>query len=299
MAKAGQPEIESFFNQLQSLSSIVPNLGPGKNEKLKTVSDGLDRLVRDINGVLGYASDGLSAGPGMIADNRASLRDMAGPISDGPLTPKTQALLVFYPTLIQQLSQSSDDVVKGMNRGRASVAMGGDAVHLLSDFFNSASAMKLDKTGDVSAADWLRVQATLTAALTAWDNANAMAASGSDLIYAAQTRGLSSQLTLLDILSSPRRYADYQRALAYRFPGVSTPDYRTVVREGIAVGELGCDAWLAFETKQSVAAVIQHSYATGTLCPDLALQQHLPGESMEIAEGLLYSAYTSKPEAVK
>jgi Zn-dependent protease with chaperone function len=300
-AKSGRPELESFFNRLQSLTSTVPNFpDPNKNAKnLKTAVDGLDRLVRDVNGVLGYASDTLSTGPGFIVDNRATLRDLASRIDDGRPTPKTRALLVYYPTLTVQLTRSSDDVVRGMNRARAAVAMGSDAAHVLADFFNAANVIKMDKTGDISAADWPQVQAALNKALDAWDRVSAMAASGSDFVYAAQTRGLSTQLTLLDLLSSRQRYAAFQRALAYRFPGVATPDYGSIVDQGITPGELGCAAWLSFETKRPVSSVIQQSRTSDTACPDLALQHHLMAESMEIAVGLLYSGYTSKPQTVK
>lgn len=300
-AKSGDPEIETFFNQLESLSSLVPNLGtPGKNAKnLARTVNGMDQLVRDINGVLGDASDALSTGPGLIVDNRSALRDMAGAISGGTLTPKTQALLPYYPFLTAQLEQSSDEVVRGMVRARASVAMGASAVRLLSNFFNSASAMKMDKSGDVAAADWPKVQSDLDAALPVWDGAAAMAATGSDLVYAAQTRQLSARLTLMDLFSSPQRFNAFRRALAFRFPGVAIPEYRSVAEQDVTPGELGCAAWLAFETKQSASQVIARTRASDASCPDLALQQRLPGESMEIAEGLLYSDYVTKPQPLK
>jgi len=297
-AKSGQPELEALFNQLQSLSSTVPDVeSVGANQpNLKKVSAAVDHLVRGINGVLGDGSDVLSTSSGLIADNRSTLRDMATPLSEGNLTPKTQALLAYYASLSVQLARSSDDVLEGMQRARAAVAMGAQSVHLVTAFFQSANAAQRTKNGDISDKDMPAVQAAMDAALGAWDGASDMAATGSDLMYAAQTRALSAQITLLDLLSSPSRYAAYQSALRFRFPGVNVPSYATVSQWGVSSGELGCSAWLAFETKQPLSSVISHDRSSDDACPDVALQQHMYAESMEIAEGLLYSDYTNKPQ---
>jgi len=299
-AKSGNPEIESLFNQLEGLVSTVPDVSGSDGKKnLKVVSDAVDRLTRDINGVLGYASDAFSTGPDLIVDGKATLRDMAAPLGETTLTPKTQALIPYYPAVTAQLARSSDDIVRALQRERAAISMGAARVHLLSDFFNSANAAKRDRSGEISAESMPAVQAAMAAAVGAWDQAGAMAASGSGLMYAAQARGLSAHLTLLDLMSSPDRYAAYQRALAYRFPGVQIPDYRAAAQSGVAPGELACSAWLAFETKQPMSAMLELSRSSDTPCPDEALQRHLFAESMEIAVGLLYADYTNKPQPIK
>jgi len=299
-AKSGNPEIETFFNQLEGLASTVPDVSGSDNKKnLKAVSDAVDHLTRDINGVLGYASDAFSTGPDLIVDNKGTLRDMATPLGEGTLSPKTQALIPYYPSMTAELERSSDDIVRALQRERAAIAMGAASVHLLTDFFNTVNAAKRERSGEISANSMPAVQAAMDAVLAAWDQADAMASGGSDLTYAAQARGLSAHLTLLDLTSSPDRYAAYRRALAYRFPGVQIPDYRAAVQSGVAPGELGCAAWLAFETKQPMTAVLERSRESDTPCPDEALQRHVFAESMEIAVGLLYADYTNKPQQIK
>jgi hypothetical protein len=86
--------------------------------------------------------------------------------------------------------------------------------------------------------------------------------------------------------------------MAYRFPGVPVPDYQTVLRSGITPGELGCDAWISFETKTPVAELMRAERANGSSCADLALRRGLFAESMEIAVGLLYEDYIDVPEKV-
>jgi len=132
--------------------------------------------------------------------------------------------------------------------------------------------------------------------LTAWDAAEGTAQHASDLMYSGQTTTLSTNITLLDLFSSQDRYSAYARAIAYRFPGVTLPDYDTVQRFGTLPGELGCDAWISYETKQSVVQLMREEQAAGSSCADIVVDQHLFGESMEIAEGLLYEDYIEVPE---
>lgn len=86
--------------------------------------------------------------------------------------------------------------------------------------------------------------------------------------------------------------------MQFRFPGVQMPEYDTVLRSGITPGELGCDAWLSYETKEQMAQLMRTEHDGGLSCADLALQRNLMSESMEIAEGLLYEDYIEVPENV-
>jgi hypothetical protein len=87
-----------------------------------------------------------------------------------------------------------------------------------------------------------------------------MAVRAADLTYGAQTRTLSANITLLDLYSSSERYAAYRKAMQFRFAGVQMPDYDAVLRSGVTPGELGCDAWLSYETKESRVDVCPHAH---------------------------------------
>ncbi|MBC5824477.1 MAG: M48 family metalloprotease [Candidatus Eremiobacteraeota bacterium] len=295
-SKSARQEIETFFSQLSALSSGVPNLGQPKKKgnNLSLAVEGLNRLARDINGTLDMSSDVASTSTGLIADNGATLKAMAEPLRDGRLTPKNRALLAYYPTTVTRLGLASDGLVRSLDHARAAISMGADSVHLLSDFLNILNSIDT-MSGDISPAQMPKVRDVLGKAAAGWDAAAAMALKASNEMYAGQTENLSAQITLLDLLSAPQRYDAYRRALAYRFPGVQTPDYATTLRLGITPGEIGCSAWLAYETKQRESDVIAASRADGSSCTDLALRRGLYGESMEIAEGLLYQDYIDKP----
>jgi len=126
-----------------------------------------------------------------------------------------------------------------------------------------------------------------------------LARQASDEMYAAQSRSLSVQITLNDLESSPDRYAAYQRALEYRFPGVKIPDYQAALASGLPPGELGCAAWYSYESKKPLSDVLATERNTGQSAVDLAREDGLFGESLEIAAGLLLQDYIEKPSDLK
>ncbi|MDQ6781683.1 MAG: M48 family metalloprotease [Candidatus Eremiobacteraeota bacterium] len=298
-SKAAAQDIESLFNALEAQSNSIPNLGSPKKKgnNLSQAVDGLNRITRAINGTLDFSSDALHQAPKLAAENQGPLKDMADTISEGPPTAKTRALLPLYPSLVTALAGSSDQLVQGVDQARAAISMGSDALQTLKDFL--AALNGLDTTsGDITSKDMPKVQAAMDHAVSAWEAASTAAADAANLVYAAQTTTLSVQVTLLDLYSSRERYAAFQRALAYRFPGVQTPDYAAVLRSGVAPGELSCNAWLSYETKTPVSQWLQTERRSGLPCTQQALDRHLLGESMEIAEGLIYQNYIQEPAKV-
>ncbi len=296
-AKSARREIENFFSQLQSLSQTVANLGRPKKKgnNLSVALEGLNRLTRDINGTLDLTSDVAGTSVGLLAENEATIKSMADPLRDGPLTPRTEALLPFYPFMAADITRSSDALVRSVDDSRAAVGMGSEAVHVFADYLNILGAQDTT-SGDISASEMPQVRAALDRAVSAWDATQARAMQSSNEMYGAQTRNLSTEISLLDLTSSAQRYDAYRRAINHRFPGVEAPDYQTTVRLGLLPGEVGCDAWLAYDSKAPIADVIAQTRADGTSCVDLALKRHLFSESMEIAEGLLYENYIDKPQ---
>ena len=297
-AKSGRQEIEAFYNQVRTLASGVPNLPDPKKQgnNLSVAENGLDQLARDLTSVVDLSSDAFGSALGMLEDNRAVLREMSGPLRNQQPTPRTQALLRHYPFLAAELTESSDKIVRAVARSRAALAMGSDAVHLLTDFIAALGRVDASK-GDIDAKEMPALKSALEAAVKAWDDAAAMAADASDYLYAGQTKTLSSHITLLDLPSSSQRYAAFARALAFRFPGVSVPDYAATERSGETAGQIACFAWLSYETKEPVPSLIRSAQPGSGSCPDLALSRHLSAESVEIAEGLIYEDYIDKPQS--
>jgi hypothetical protein len=297
--KSGRQDLASFFNQLQSLSNAVPNVGEPKKEgnNLSLAIAGLDHITRDINGTLDLTSDVQGGAPGLLDDNLTLLREMAGPLRDAQPSAKTLAQLPYYGALIASVGTSSNELVRSTDHARAAVSMGEDSVRSLNDYLVALNAIDTTK-GDIEAKDMPKIQAAMDKAVAAWDAVLAMAQRSQDGTYAAQTRGLSAQVTLLDMTSSRTRYAAYARALNFRFPGVALPDYDTLLSLGVPAGEVACAAWLGYETKRPAADLIREAQASGRTCVDLTLDKQLMAESMEIAVGLVYQDYIDKPHKI-
>ena len=299
-AKSGGQDVETFVGQLQTLSNAAPNLGEPKKKgnNLSVAVDGLNKLTRDINGTIDLTSDVMGTAPGLIDDTRSTLKALTDPFRDGPLTPKYRALLPWYPSMTNGLRQSADDLLDSIDRSRAAISTSQESVHLAADYF--AALNRLDTTsGDISAKDMPAVQAAMNAALAAWDRASLLAMQASNEMYAAQSRSLSTQITLNDLESSPDRYAAYARAVSYRFPGVQVPDYQAALASGLTTGELGALAWYAYETKKPMAQLIALERNTGASAVDMARDDGLFAESLEVAEGLLLQNYVEKPSDLK
>jgi hypothetical protein len=255
-------------------------------------------MVQDINGTLDLSSDVMSTAPGLIDDNLRMLHELAGPLRDVAPPPATQSVMPYYPAIAAALTTSSDELVRAIDRARGAVTSAADGVKVIKDYFILLD--QIDTTsGDIKDADMPRVRAAMDKAQSAWDQIKAAALLADDEVYAAQSRWLSAHLSLLDLTSSPQRYADYQRAMTFRFPGVVTPDYAAAQRSAVPAGEIGCLAWLSYETKQPVDQLLGQEQASGESCEDMALAKGLLTESMEIGVGLLYYDYIDKPHTPK
>jgi hypothetical protein len=114
-------------------------------------------------------------------------------------------------------------------------------------------------------------------------------------MYAAQTATLSTQLSMLDLFSSPERYEAFRQAIAFRFPGVVAPPYAQALALDVPAGELGCDAWLAFEQNRPLQTVASAMPSSGSPCIAATLTGNYSVESLEIAEGLLFEDYDDTP----
>ena len=298
-ANTGGREIENYVNQLESLSSGAPNLGQPskKGNNLSFAVDGLNRLTRDINGTIDLTSDVMGTAPGLIDDTRSTLKSLADPLRTGGSMAKYRAAAQWYPSMTAQLSQSADDLLDCVDRARAAISTSEDSIRVASAYF--AALNKLDTSkGDIADKDMPAVKSSLAAALSAWDASFAAASKASNEMYAAQTRSLSAQVTMLDLLSSQARYDTYRKALAYRFPGVDIPEYATVMASGVSAGDLGSDAWYAYETKRPLSSLLAAERSSGESAVEHARADGLFAESMEIAEGLLLEDYTETPPAL-
>ncbi|MDQ6780639.1 MAG: M48 family metalloprotease [Candidatus Eremiobacteraeota bacterium] len=298
--RTGQAE---FDNLVQQVNKLGPQLQAMPRGPRVTNSAGIatpvSHLTRDITGSLDLLADTMSSAPGLIGPNTDVLREMVGPLTEpAPLTPKYQALLAYYPSLISSVQDSTRALNDSVQASRDAIAQALIAVEISKNTLGPPP-------GPANGNDRPNAMSTqpppvdARAAISAWDKVYTAAQHATDMMYAAQTAGLSAEITLLDVLSSPERYAAYRQALIYRFPGQQPPTYSQAVKLGIPPGDLACAAWLAVDTHSPTSAVLAEMKQSGQSCEQLALSHHLLAESMEIAVGLVYENYIDHPQAVK
>ena len=292
--------IDTFAQTLQGGGQAPGGGGPAPGPSASPAGGGPARprpenpmahLTRDISATVNLIGDAISVAPGLVTPNADALREMAGPLDDpAPLTPKFQALLPYYPFMTASLNESTQQVLDGIAQSREAIAQAQIALQMS----EGALAPRVQPGGGGGQGPPY-APPDLSGPIAAWDAALAKARHASDLVYAAQTSALSAEITLLDVLSSPERYADFRKALLYRFPGEVPPSYAAASESGIPPGELVCASWYAFETHVSINDVMAAMRTENRSCEQMALSNDLLTESMEIAEGLVYEDYVNVP----
>jgi hypothetical protein len=255
-------------------------------------------LGRLVDGTLQYISDVIQTAPGLVDPNVIALREMAQPLEEeAPLTPKYQALLRYYPAMLTDLSDSTDGLVASLQMSRDAIAQATVAVNATRDAFSAtqAAAQAQSRSGSVGPPAPL-APPNLRPALDAWTAAFNAAQRADNRMYAAQAATLSTEITLLDVQSSPERYEAYRSALAFRFPGVDIPDYKMAQATGVRPGEITCAAWMAMDTGQPMAAVLNQLRDSSRSCVASAYDRAMLAESLEIAIGLVYENYIDTPQ---
>jgi len=294
---SGLQDLNSVEDQLQRLSSVAGDLGGGGSSNAGPPPI-VATLNRDLSAVGNLTSDVLGTAAGLVAGNKDALHDMAAPFQDPqPLTPMNASLLPYYPVMTANLVSSSAALADSVAVSRAALAQ------LQSTLMSMQAATPTNSDygpgGEPAASPGphhaQRIPPIILQLAAAAAAAHASASHASDEMYAAQTAQLSSQLTMLDLFSSPERYAAYRAAVAYRLPGIELPAYSAAAASGVAPGDLGCAAWYSFETQTPINSTIDTLRSAGASCATLALDHHLLAESMEIAEGLLYENYIETP----
>jgi predicted Zn-dependent protease len=271
----------------------VPNgMPPGGMRQSDMVT--LGRLV---DGTLQYLGDVIGTAPGLVDGNITALREMAQPLEDAaPLTPKYQALLRYYPAMTTDLSDSTDGLIASVQMSRDAIAQALVATADLRDALQASQVAAVAQSRSGAAAMGPVAPPNLRPAIDAWQAALAAAQRADSRMYAAQAATLSTEITLMDVQSSPERYEAYQRALAYRFPGIDIPDYKTSLALHMRPGEIACATWMAFDTAQPIETVLGEFTNSNTSCVATAYDRNLMAESMEIAIGLVYEDYIDTPQ---
>jgi Zn-dependent protease with chaperone function len=296
-AEAGLQDLTAVEQQLQHLSNVAGSFNAA-GSSYASPPPVLTTLNRDLSAVGNLTSDVLGSAPGLVAGNKDALHDMAAPFQDPqPLTPMNASLLPYFPVMTANLTSSTAALADSIAVSKAALAQLESALIGMqaSAPTNADYGPNGQPTATPGPQHGPRVPPYLMQLAAAAAAAHATASRASEEMYAAQTVQLSTELTMLDLLSSPERYDAFRAAVSYRLPGVTLPAFSAAVASGVPPGDLGCAAWYSFETQTSMNSGVDALRSAGASCSRLALDHHLYAESMEIAEGLLYENYVETP----
>ena len=305
-ARLGAGELQNLEDQLNRVSAAMANQQPqGQQQAGPSPTNGpaaaaqnaMARLDADISGSIALIDDVFQTAPGLFGPNQDTLREMSEPLDDvAPLTPKYEALLAYYPAMTAGLNRSNSQILDSIAQARSAIDQGLTATQMLTDMVNATPPPTSSGHGFAGAGPRLP---NIQPVLGAWEDARVKAQHASDEMYAAQAMDLSAEITLFDVQSSPERYAAFSQALSARFLDETPPTYAQAAKLGIPPGEIVCGMWYAYDTHEPVESVLENFKSQQLSCEDTALSRHLMGESLEIAEGLVYQDYTDLPEPVK
>jgi Zn-dependent protease with chaperone function len=308
-ARNGLAEVDDLAARLQRISngdtsgasgggSSPPPGGKGKSPNLHSITGALERIARDMTATIEFDGDVFGTAAGLIGANRETLREMDDLVADPQLTPKSQTLLTYYPSLLANMMKSNKGLQGSMDASKASVDRAGNEAQAVSAVMG-LTKMVDPVSGDIPDGKMPAAKAIVDHAVSTWDDLAKSAEAADNQMYAAQARNLSAEISLLDLYSAPERYAAYTKALAYRFNGVAIPDYAAATKSGFLPGDVACAAWVSFETKEPALDVLRDVRAAGGSCEDYVVGKRMMGLSLEIASGLVYENYIDEPQKAK
>ncbi len=303
---AGIAQLRNLQSRLNSSQAIAAQASESRPQPVRSgggnrhpTDDPVVALNRDLNDIGNLTGDVFSSAGGLVDAERQPISDMLAPLGDAePLTPKYAALMASYPAITRDFQSATAELIDAVVKSSTAIAAVDSGLDELNATYSVEANQSQGQSGASDPHHGSRIRAAMSRFAARVAAARTIAQAASTEMYAAQTVGLSAQLSMLDLLSSPERFEAYRQALGYRFPGVRPPAYGEAQTLGLPAGDLGCAAWLAFETAKPLSEVATSLRRTNRSCEMVAVDHGLSAESMEIAEGLLLEDYDEAPSAL-
>ena len=290
-------ETQQFQEKIDALAYEVPDLSqvnarPGS--RLEGVIFDLEHLSKDLNLVISKSEFISFDGIGMSKDITGTLNEMDAPLREKTMTQQAQLQLPFYNGLIGQLTTASNDLVNSVNASRGALAIAWQAAPKLDAYFHALSRAALDFGGDLSPNTAAQLKPLAAAAIAQLDMAADAMEKAHALYFAAQSRQVHAQITMLGLNYPQARYASLAKAIHARL-GIDAPTYAEAHDLGMSPGDVAVASWLAAEERVPVTTVINEQRQANKPYLDLALSKKYAPESLEVTLGLWFEGYAEKP----
>jgi Zn-dependent protease with chaperone function len=295
--KLQRHDTDQFSAKIDALAYEVPDLSqvnvrPGS--RLEGVIFDLEHMSKDLNLIISKSQFIALNGLGMSKDIVGTLNLMEAPLREKNLNPQAQIELPYYPVLINQLNTSTNDLLSSVNASRGAVALGWQAAPMLDTYFRKLSRASLDFGGDLSPNTAAELKPLAAAALVQLDKAADAMEKAHSLYFAAQSRQVQAQITMLGVNFPEARYTSLAKAIHARL-GIDAPTYAESHNLGMAPGDVAVASWLAAEERVPVTTVINEQRQANKPFIDLALSKSFAPESLEVTLGLWFEGYAEKP----
>jgi len=306
---SGRDQLKILSNRIADIGYEVPQwlgqIQPKPNSRmdvvlrnLNTMSRSLDTALQDAQSTIGgVGSLERNKQAGELKENSNTLDDMNAPLKLDAPPPVALATFAYYPRMLNEIQNSNADLLRAVDAGRASLALLdvglGDLDRLLREF----QRVSLNPFGgDLSPADYARIEPIMTTALNSLNKAAVAASQAQQLYMMARSRTLIVKITDLGITQSADRYSTLQHALDLRFHNAASLDYDTLIKDDLSPGEATAAAIVAADTNTTPEAIIGESQATHRSIVDIANARQMHAEALEIFAGLIWLDYTDDPE---
>jgi beta-barrel assembly-enhancing protease len=296
--KAIDTRISSLQYELPDLSRI--NIRRGSRieavvKNLTLISRSLDSALQDAGAPIGgVGSLEKNKESGILKEGADIYAEMLAPFASSPIPADSLAILPSYPSMISELSLADSDMLRSVDAARASLTMLDQSIGGLDEFLKQLDQVQMGYSGDISESTYTALQPVMSKSVADFNSAATAASQSAQLYNMARARQISTRITLLGLGTSPQRYSTLQSALQQRF-GMSGVDYRTMLRDGLAPGDVTIATILAADIKSTPEAIIAEAKSSGQTMIDVANAHGMHAWPLEIFVGLVYLDYTDNP----
>ena len=303
---SGRDQLKAISARLQNLTYSVPDFSRvqvRKGGRLEAVIKNLTGMSRSVDTVQAHATEAiLGVGSleknkegGLLKENATIYAEMAAPLKLSPVPPQSLATLADYPRTIATLQSADADMLRGVDAGRASLAMMDAGLGDLDVFLRTLAHLQYDISGEISTGDYNSLLPLMTKATDSLNKAAVAASQSSQLFNMARSRQLEAHITLLGVQGSSDRYATLQKALNVRFHNEGVA-FDEMLKSDLAPGDVVAATIVAADTNTTPAAIVQEARATNKSIVDVANARGMHAEALEIFLGLIYLNYTDDPD---
>jgi predicted Zn-dependent protease len=297
--KAIQSRVQNIVYGLPDTSSLQPR----KDSRLETVLHNINLMSKSLDVATGHASEAISGvgtldrnkEGGLLKENADILAEMGAPLKLDAPPPQALATFSSYPRMFAAIGAADADMVRGVDAGRASLALLDVGAGDLDNFVKEFAHAQIDPFGDINLSDYHRLEPLMAKAVDSLNRAAVGATQASQLYNMARSRQLEVRIDLLGVQESPDRYATFQHALDVRFH-TTVPSYADLEAQDLTPGQVAACVIVGADTNAAPAAVLAEAKAEGKSIVDLANSRGMYAQALEIFLGLTYLDYTDDPD---